>query len=1160
MKLKSYLSKKFEGRESFLENIVFPIFGEEKFEDMYDVEALDNEDLQAMAKRTGIKSAIQYGLVQVGTTEINIYDVTVSDRVMMRRNRVGIQQLIRRIMLDYTSAFIIFHYEDSDSWDWRFSFCQKDNKEVTEAKRYTFLLGPGQSCRTAAENFQKLIDKHGEINRDDIVAAFDVEALSKEFFDKYKAKYEKFCNYIYDNRNDEDLFGHEFAEWDEKLIRDYVKKLLGRIVFLHFLQKKGWLGVPVDKQWGEGDTQFMRNLFKASTPEQKDNYLDCVLEPLFAGALNTQRPNDIFDLGVEGFRTTRIPYLNGGLFERDVLDEPKSTFPASYFEDLFEFFYQYNFTIDENNPNDAEVGIDPEMLGHIFENLLEDNKDKGAFYTPKEIVQYMCRESLIAYLTTCVMKKQGENHKPEDEIKESVRKLLNKPEEIVPRMRMEHIDDFGSYIRNVKICDPAIGSGAFPMGLLNELVRCRVFINAWAKDEKGNLLEGDYAALKTEIISNNIYGVDIEKGAIDIARLRFWLSIIVDEQTPHVLPNFDYKFMQGNSLIPTFDGKYINLDTKSQKHINVEAMKKEKQRLYELKQKYYQAEGEEKHELNVQIKDTILKLISRQLGYESRAWYQHNAVQGTLSFDDVETMSFDEVRQSLPEDKLQSIALAESLHAKLNDSSIPVSERSQIDIHFFDWRIMFTEVFDKGSDGFDIVIGNPPYIQLQIDIHKKGIDKKGNEYTMKLGDVYKDSNYLTFEKTGDIYCLFYEQGVNILDTKGTLCYITSNKWMKSGYGEATRRYFINNCNPILLIDFTGTKIFENATVDVNILLLRKEKNENKTKSVWLDEISDIKDLFNCVDKKSTISSYESSEVWNILTAKDMLIKNKIESKGKPLGKWDLVLTRGVGTGYDKAYVITNDEKECLFSSCSIDELERTASIIHPMLRGREIDKYSYKWNGLWMIYIPLHFPMNDIPNIKGASKEAEDTFSKLYPTIYRHICQYKDNLSTRDKTETGIRYEWYCMQRPRYDKFGKLGFSKIIYQELSQGSSFAFDEDGVYLLNNSAYYIHSQHDDKYLIAILNSKLIEYAYSKYYCTKLGKTGVRWLAQNIVNLPIVDAEEFQKQDIIKIVDQILSFKKSSCVADTSSLEAEIDQLVYQLYGLTDDEIAIVEGKNE
>ena len=827
MKLKSYLSKKFEGRESFLENIVFPIFGEERFEDMYDVDALDNEDLQAMAQRTGIKSAILYGLVQIGTTEIYIYDVTVSDRVMMRRNRVGIQQLIRKIMETYTSAFIIFHYEDSESWDWRFSFCQKDDKEVTEAKRYTFLLGPDQSCRTAAENFQKLIDKHGDINRDDIVKAFDVAALSDEFFGKYKAQYEKFCNYIYDNCEDESLFGYEFAEWDEKLIRDYVKKLLGRIVFLHFLQKKGWLGVPLDGEWGDGDKQFMKHLFEASSQKQKDNYLDCVLEPLFAEALNTLRADDIFDLNVEGFRNTRIPYLNGGLFERDMLDEPKSTFPASYFDDLFEFFYQYNFTIDENDPNDAEVGIDPEMLGRIFENLLEDNKDKGAFYTPKEIVQYMCRESLIAYLTTCVMKKQGENHKPEDEIKESVRQLLIKPEDIVPRMKKEHLEDFDSYIRNVKICDPAIGSGAFPMGLLNELVRCRVFINAWAKDEKGNLLEGDYAALKTEIISNNIYGVDIEKGAIDIARLRFWLSIIVDEQTPHVLPNFDYKFMQGNSLIPTFDGKFINLDTTTQSHINVVAMKKEKQHLYELKQKYYKAEGEEKHELNVQIKDTILKLISRQLGYESRAWYQHNAVQTTLDFGEVSSMSFDKVRQSLPADKLESIELAETLHAKLNDKSIPVSERSQIDIHFFDWRIMFTEVFDNGSDGFDIVIGNPPYVE-----------------------VLNNKNYKKYQVFNcfELYAYFFEKGIELVKPQGLLSYITASLYIKGMKFESLRNFLKNN-TVLRVFRNEGDDIFKEVGMPTSTILLSKNNGYSK----WpFDDNNIVSRLFS---KFSTLDSF-----------------------------------------------------------------------------------------------------------------------------------------------------------------------------------------------------------------------------------------------------------------------------------------------------------------
>ena len=1107
MELKSYLSSKFEGRDSFLENIVFPIFGEERFEDRYDVEALDNADLQSMAQRTGIKSVILYGMVQIGTTEIYIYDVTVSDRVMMRRNRVGIQQLIRRIMDTFTSAFIIFHYEDSDSWDWRFSFCQKDDKDATEAKRYTFLLGPGQSCRTAAENFQKLIDKHGAISREDIVNAFDVEALSKEFFDKYKAKYEKFCNYIYDNRNDESLFGHEFAEWDEKLIRDYVKKLLGRIVFLHFLQKKGWLGVPVDKQWGEGDTQFMRNLFKASTKEQKDNYLDSVLEPLFAGALNTQRPNDIFDLGVEGFRTMKIPYLNGGLFELDALDELKSIFPASYFEDLFEFFYQYNFTIDENDPNDAEVGIDPEMLGHIFENLLEDNKDKGAFYTPKEIVQYMCRESLIAYLTTCVMKKQGENHKPEDKISESVRQLLNKPEEIVPRMKKEHLDDFGSYIRNVKICDPAIGSGAFPMGLLNELVRCRVFINAWTKDENGNLLEGDYAALKTEIISNNIYGEDIEKGAIDIARLRFWLSIIVDERTPHVLPNFDYKFMQGNSLIPTFDGKFINLDTKSQSHTNVEAMKKDKQHLYELKKQYYKAEGEDKHELNVQIKDTILKLISRQLGYESRSWYHHNAVQTSLSFDDVTNMSFDEVRQSLPEEKQQTIALAESLHAKLIDKSIPVAERSQIDIHFFDWRIMFTEVFDNGNDGFDIVIGNPPYIQLQIN---------GGE----LAKLYENCNYSTFARTGDIYCLFYERGWQLLNKGGHLCYITSNKWMRAGYGENTRDFFAHKTNPKLLIDFAGVKIFESATVDTNILLFSKSNNQHETVCAVTNKQNkdSVKNLSDFVQQQNTICDFSSSDSWVILSPIEQSIKRKIEAVGTPLKDWDINIYRGVLTGCNEAFIITSEKREEILANCQTeDERQRTAELIRPILRGRDIKRYGYVDNGLYLI--------NTHNGIRGRIPRIN---IENYPAVKAHLDQYWDKIAIRaDKGDTP-----YNLRNCAYlDLFFQ---PHICWKAVGRNLAFALVESGVFLTAPASFISGGVYNETIL--------------HYLCSKVG---TYFIYKN--------SDTTGAGDIMLNIQSLIKFPVPVGKLETEGLSYnEINNAIYINYGFTNAEIAYIESQ--
>ena len=1108
--LKSYLSKKFEGRESFLENIVFPIFGEERFEDMYDVDALDNEDLQAMARRTGIKSAIQYGLVQVGTTEINIYDVTVSDRVMMRRNRVGIQQLIRRIMLDYTSAFIIFHYEDSDSWDWRFSFCQKDNKEVTEAKRYTFLLGPGQSCRTAADNFQKLIDKRGEINREDIVKAFDVEALSKEFFDKYKAQYEKFCNYIYDNCDDESLFGKEFAEWDEKLIRDYVKKLLGRIVFLHFLQKKGWLGVPFGKEWGEGDTQFMKHLFEASTQEQKENYLDCVLEPLFAGALNTQRPNDIFDLNVDGYRTTRIPYLNGGLFERDALDEPKSTFPASYFEELFDFFYQYNFTIDENDPNDAEVGIDPEMLGRIFENLLEDNKDKGAFYTPKEIVQYMCRESLIAYLTTCVMKKQGENHKPEDEIKASVRKLLNKPEEIVPRMTKEHLKDFDSYIRNVKICDPAIGSGAFPMGLLNELVRCRVFINAWAKDEKGNLLEGDYAALKTEIISNNIYGVDIEKGAIDIARLRFWLSIIVDEQNPHVLPNFDYKFMQGNSLIPTFDGKFINLETEK---INKEYYKKlvaEKKELYRLKQLHYNASGNEKHELDVKIKYSILRLIAVRLGYESRSWYKNHVTQNSL-FKDEET-SFDIVRKTLPKEKQKVIEFVEALSNKLNDTSVPIEKRSQINIHFFDWRIMFTEVFDNGNDGFDIVIGNPPYISAPAQIANPILAKQRE-------DIIASEKFVSLYQKWDLYIPFIEHGIQLACKDGVITMIVPYPLTNQIYGKKLREHIIANHELLELCDLNGTKIFENATVSNCIPFIRKSLSKHgvtaishidETKSIKIAYLKTVDDLVP--DKKTA--------VWNVDNAKREANRHQDMNV---LGDYCYI---------SKGMVINADEKTAKGEFKKEDLISLTYDDVHcrKYIEAKDIEKYVVKR----VRY--LEYNTDRCPE-----QLSRPTFRELYehPKLMVNrlgllkVYFDEDSLLTSDSMFCAV--PWFSLSRVN----NKSITSSI--KKFSRKTRMEMES------------LSKKVDLKYLLGVMNSK-----YADVLLTNLRGGDYHIYPEHIRNIPIPIATIEQQQSVVRIVDEIINAKKKN--SDTSVLEYELDQLVYQLYCLTDEEIAIVEGRNE
>ena len=325
-------------------------------------------------------------------------------------------------------------------------------------------------------------------------------------------------------------FGH-----NEKKIRDYVKKMMGRITFLHFLQRKGWMC---------GDLNYMQNMFKKSA--YQNDYLDSVLEPLFFGILNTKPAErealfTKYNWDKSLLKEWKdIPYLNGGLFECDEEDKPESRFPTEYFKRLFQLFSEYNFTIDENDPNDAEVGVDPEMLGKIFENLLEDNKDKGAFYTPKEIVRYMCQESLIAYLETNT-----------SVAKDKIRQFVLSPEEGVADIPENKKTKLLAVLEEVKICDPAIGSGAFPMGLLNELLHCR------------EVLSGEHyerAEIKKSIIQNNIYGVDIEKGAVDIARLRFWLSIVVDEETPSPLPNLDYKIMQGNSLIESFMGRFEQTD------------------------------------------------------------------------------------------------------------------------------------------------------------------------------------------------------------------------------------------------------------------------------------------------------------------------------------------------------------------------------------------------------------------------------------------------------------------------------------------------------------------------------------------------------------------------------------------------------------------------
>lgn len=677
-----------------------------------------------------------------------------------------------------------------DSGDhWRLSFICDIKGEATSPKRYTYVFGSDDLLyRTPIERFNFL--KKKGISFENLKTAFSVEALSDEFFDRYREQYADFIQYITGKRfvkvgskweekrlSEPNAALMEAFNYNEKKIRDYVKKMMGRITFLHFLQRKGWMC---------GDLNYMQNLFENSA--YKDDYLDSVLEPLFFGILNT-KPSErellFANYDWDKSLLTKwkdIPYLNGGLFERDEEDEPESRFPADYFKRLFQFFSEYNFTIDENDPNDAEVGVDPEMLGKIFENLLEDNKDKGAFYTPKEIVRYMCQESLIAYLETNT-----------SVAKDKIRQFVLSPEEGVADISENKKPKLLAALEDVKICDPAIGSGAFPMGLLNELLHCREVLSGEHYDR---------AEIKKNIIQNNIYGVDIEKGAVDIARLRFWLSIVVDEETPSPLPNLDYKIMQGNSLIESFMGVDLSKLTYEKEYKKdkgeISLFDDEKNRLQKtvshlLFSYYCCTDHDRKMTLQQEISDTINKQLKAQ------------AYDSTIL------------------DKLKTINLAENNN-------------------FFLWHTWFSDVFNRNDkEGFDIVIGNPPYVSA-VNMTRTSEEKL----------LYKQSYP---EATGayDMYVLFLLLGAKI--SSNIYCWIIPNKLLVADYAKKTLHKLKAECGLEKTIDVSVYDVFKNASVYPIIVLGNKVSHEHFN-SYFLNNYSDLID--NRLNKKESVE--ESNKV------------------------------------------------------------------------------------------------------------------------------------------------------------------------------------------------------------------------------------------------------------------------------------------------------------
>lgn len=778
---------------------------------------------------------------------------------------------------------------------------------------------------------------------------------------------------------------------DEKKIRDYIKKMMGRITFLHFLQRKGWMC---------SDLNYMQNMFQNSA--YKNDYLDSVLEPLFFGVLNT-KPDEREALFTEyGWdksllaEWSDIPYLNGGLFERDEPDEPESRFPAEYFQRLFQFFSEYNFTIDENDPNDAEVGVDPEMLGKIFENLLEDNKDKGAFYTPKEIVRYMCQESLIAYLETNTTI-----------AKDKIRQFVLTPEEGVAHIPDNKKDKLLNALKNVKICDPAIGSGAFPMGLLNELLKCR---EALTTSPTVNCKLSIVNSLKKDIIQNNIYGVDIEKGAVDIARLRFWLSIVVDEEKASPLPNLDYKIMQGNSLIESYKGmdlSRLTYDNKDKSHITEYSIFDDdtnqlQRRVTQLLTQYYScSDHEQKHRLQRDISHAISQQLELQ--------------------------------------KFDPAILHELKHINLAENT-----------HFFLWHTWFSDVFAKG--GFDIVIGNPPYV----------VTTKG-EYTQ-------------YQWNNDLYKMFYELGCKYLtNTNGHLCFITPKFWMLNLDDEQMRRYFSNKmfvklialCNP-----------FETAVTENSIILMSHDNN---------------------IQKEITLFKYDNNTC-----------------------KFEEVLPINLG------YCSTN-----LHYEWTIGLDKSLIAILSKLSNNTKLKEISYSKRGAEISKKVMRDAIDGMPSLIGQDMK-------------RYSIQW-------DETYIDVEHKEYSRLKSFFE-------NELIYLRRVDVCLEATISDNIYGFNKNVYGIKIDekkgYETKFILGLLNSKLLDFYYKKKFSTKKEDVFPEIQTYLYEQLPIASASKSQQKEITDIVDEILRIKRNDCNADTAQLEKEIDKLVYNLYGLTEEEIRVVE----
>ena len=792
----------------------------------------------------------------------------------------------------------------------------------------------------------------------------------------------------------------------------------------------------------------------------------------------------------------KIPYLNSSLFEISPLERQTirissldnselPLFGSTVLKDgqkpryvrlptlryLLEFLDAYDFASEgsEEVQEQAKTLINASVLGLIFEKI-NGHRD-GSVFTPGAVTMYMSREAIQQTVVRRFNEEMNWSCKDYDALK-------NKD--------IEDYAQANAIVDSLRICDPAVGSGHFLVSVLNEVICTKydlgILIDGAGKrikkqdysieiendellvsDEDGNpvsYIPGNQESQriqetlfneKRKIIENCLFGVDLNPNAVNICRLRLWIELLKnayytkesDYTELETLPNIDINIKVGNSLLHRFD---LGQDISSILRKNGISITAYRKAVSDYKNAHSKEEKRNLEDFLRQIKGNL----RTQIGLSDPKLVGLNKLKSEL--DNLLAPQLFEISKK---ERALRDKQAKDLQTKIAKIQAEVDEirDNKIFVGAFEWRIEFPEVLDEEGHfiGFDCVIGNPPYIQLQ----KMGAD----------ADALQKMNYETFERTGDIYCLFYEMGMKLLKPGAQLSFITSNKWMRAGYGKSLREHLSSKYNPTLLIDFANNKIFDSATVLVNILSLEKCNNQGQTLSCSVEDGFDVSKLSDYAQTHAVCSCFSSSESWSILSDIERSIKAKIESVGTPLKDWDIQINYGIKTGFNDAFIIDSAKRNEILDSCqSEDERQRTAEIIRPILRGRDIKRYCYEWADQYIIatFPSRQYNIEDYPTLKefllSFGIERLEQTGKEYIINGEKVKARKKTNNKWFETQDSISY---------WDEFSK---PKIVWGNLNTRGSYAMAPENMFINAPACMIVPGS---QYILAMLNSKVADY---------------------------------------------------------------------------------------